>query len=228
MRVLVVEDYEPLRRSLVQGLTEAGCAVDATADGDEGLAYADSDVYDVIILDVMLPGTDGFEILRYLRRKQSASRVLMLTAKDTVRDRVHGLDLGADDYLVKPFAFDELVARVRALGRRRYEQASPVIEVADLRIDTTAKVVKRGDQIIELTAREFSILETLAYRANQVVSREDIWDRIYDFGLTRNSNVVDVYIGYLRRKLECYGGSRLIHTRRGMGYVLAAGDGDAR
>jgi DNA-binding response OmpR family regulator len=220
VRVLVIEDYPPLRRSLLRGLREAGYAVDAVADGEEGLAYVETGVYDVIVLDIMIPKMDGFTVLKRLRDKQSSSRVLVLTAKDTVADRVRGLDLGADDYLVKPFAFEELVARVRALQRRRYRQDSPTITIADLKVDTAARVVRRGSRRIELTAREYSILEVLAARIGQVVTRDEIWDRIYDFGAERNSNVVDVYIGYLRKKLETAGGSRLIHTRRGIGYVL--------
>lgn len=220
MRVLVIEDYHMLRRSLERGLREAGYAVDVAADGQAGLDFAETGIYDVIVLDIMLPKLDGFTILRELRHKQSSSRVLVLTARDTVSDRVHGLDLGADDYLVKPFAFEELLARVRALQRRKYKQTSPTIRVADLEIDTNARVVRRGSEKIDLTAREYSILEVLASRIGKVVTRSEIWNRIYDFGAERDSNVVDVYIGYLRKKLENGGRPRLIHTRRGMGYVL--------
>ena len=218
-----MEDYYPLRRSLERGLREAGYAVDVAADGDEGMAFAETEVYDVIILDIMLPKIDGFTILKRLRDQKSSSRILLLTAKDGIDDRVHGLDLGADDYLVKPFAFDELAARVRALQRRRYEQASPLIKIAELEIDTAARLVRLGGTRIELTSREYSILEILAVRQGQIVSRDEIWDRIYDFGAERNSNVVDVYIGYLRKKLERDGQARLIHTKRGLGYVLDGG-----
>ena len=217
----MVEDYEPLRTSIVRGLREAGHAVDGAADGEDGLEFAVSDVYDVIVLDVMLPKIDGFAILRRLRDKRIGSRVLILTAKDTVADRVNGLDLGADDYLVKPFAFEELVARVRALQRREYKKNSPLIEIGDLAIDTVARTVRRGGERVDLTAREYSILEVLAFRTGHIVTREEIWDRIYDFGAERNSNVVDVYIGYIRRKLENGGRPRLLHTKRGIGYVLA-------
>jgi DNA-binding response OmpR family regulator len=221
MRVLVVEDYPPLRRSLSRGLGEAGFAVDTAADGDEGLALARMGVYDVIILDVMLPKIDGFTILRRLRDSANPNRILLLTAKDTVADRVHGLDLGADDYLVKPFALEELIARVKALVRRKYRQSSPTVKVADLHVDTAARVVRRGDERIELTGREYSILEVLALRAGEIVTRDEIWSRVYDFAAETNSNVVDVYIGYIRKKLERGGRSRLIHTRRGIGYELA-------
>jgi DNA-binding response OmpR family regulator len=220
MRILVIEDYPPLRKSLERGLREAGYAVDTVADGEEGLLYGETGIYDVIILDIMLPGMDGYSILKEFREKQNESRVLVLTAKDTVSDRIRGLNLGADDYLVKPFAFEELVARVRALQRRKYQQKSPKITIADLEIDTASQIVRRGGRRVDLTMREYSILEVLAMRMGQVVTRDEIWDRIYDYGAERNSNVVDVYIGYLRRKLENNGKSRLIHTRRGAGYVL--------
>lgn len=201
MRILVVEDYEPLRRSLVRGLTEAGFAVDGVGNGEEGLNYATSVTYDVVVLDLMLPGSDGFEVIRGLRATNSESRILVLTARGSVDDRVRALDLGADDYLVKPFAFAELKARVRALQRRRYQQASPVIRVGELEIDTSARVVRRAGRAVDLTAREYSILEVLAAGRGRVISRDEILDRIYDFGAERNSNLVDVYIGYLRRKL---------------------------
>ena len=224
MRLLLVEDFPPLLRSMARGLREAGFAVDAVADGDEGLAFAETGTYDVIVLDVMLPGMNGFAILRRLREQRCPSRVLVLTAKDALQDRITGLDLGADDYLVKPFAFEELVARVRALVRRRYELSSPQVRVGNLEIDTVGRVVRRGGRVVDLTAREYGILEVLASRPGQVVTREEIGDRVYDFASERNSNVVDVYVGYLRRKLEQDGAARLIHTRRGLGYVLTEED----
>jgi DNA-binding response OmpR family regulator len=220
MRILIVEDYEPLRRSLVRGLREDGHAVDASGDGEEALGYAESSVYDVIVLDVMLPGLDGFQVLKRLRDQQCPSRVLILTAKDNVNDRVRGLDLGADDYLVKPFAFDELKARLRALERRAYRRTSPAIQVGALELDTTTRSVRIAGEPVELTAREYAILEILAVRKGEVVTRDQIATRIYDFNTDRDSNIVDVYIGYLRKKLERGGQPRLIHTRRGFGYVL--------
>ena len=220
MKLLVVEDYEPLRRSLVRGLREAGYAVDSAPDGEEAMNYAESTTYDVIVLDLMLPKIDGFTVLQRLRERECTSRVLVLTAKDDIDDRVRGLDLGADDYLIKPFAFEELLARVRALQRRKYRQSSPVIKIDDLEIDTSARIVRIQGETVVLTAREYSILEVLAVRRGQVVTREEIWDRIYDFAAERNSNVVDVYIGYLRKKLYRAGRPSLIRTRRGMGYVL--------
>ena len=224
MRLLLVEDYPPLRRSIAKGLREAGYAVDATGDGEEGLWYASSGEHDVIVLDLMLPKVDGLTILRRLREKGSPAHVLILTAKDTVDDRVRGLELGADDYLVKPFAFDELLARVRALVRRKYEAKSPVIAVGDLEMDTRARAVRRGGRAIGLTAREYALLEFLALRAGQVVTRTDIWEHVYDFAAEPNSNVIDVYVARLRKKLELDGRPPLIHTRRGIGYVLGGPD----
>ncbi len=220
MRLLIVEDYRPLQQSLTKGLREAGFAVDTTRDGQEGLWYAMGNDYDVIILDLMLPGIDGLEILKRLRAKGRQSHILILTAKDTLEDRVTGLDLGADDYLVKPFAFKELLARVRALLRRSYRQKNPRIKVKDLRIDLTTQRVWRGRQEIALTPREYGLLEYLAMRAAETVSRTDIWEHVYEFNSAASSNVVDVYIGYLRKKIEQAGKPLLIHTVRGRGYFL--------
>jgi len=207
MRILVIEDYRPLRQSLSKGLREAGYAVDATGDGEEGLWYATGSEYDVVVLDLMLPGVDGLQILKAIRSRGRSSHVLILTAKDTVEDRVHGLDCGADDYLVKPFAFAELLARIRA---------------QDLRIDLTTQRLWRGQQEIMLTPREYALLEYLAMRAGEIVSRTDIWEHVYEFHSTASSNVVDVYIGYLRKKIEDSDRPRLIHTIRGRGYLLGA------
>jgi len=222
MRLLVVEDYRPLRESLAKGLRETGFAVDATGDGKEGLWYAMGNEYDVIILDLMLPGMNGLEILKKVRSEDQKACVLILTAKDTVQDRVAGLDLGADDYLVKPFAFEELLARIRALLRRGYQEKSPCVEIDDLRIDLAAQRVWRGPEEIQLTPREYALLEYLAMRAGQTVSRMDIWEHVYEFNSSASSNVVDVYIGYLRKKIERADKSALIHTSRGRGYMLGA------
>ena len=220
MRVLVVEDYPPLRKSLARGLIEAGFAVDATGDGEEGLWYARTGDYDVIVLDLMLPKVDGLTILRRLRDQGDAVHILILTAKDTVDDRVRGLDLGADDYLVKPFAFEELLARVRALIRRKYETKSSVIRVGDLEVDTRSHTARRGGKEVELTAREYCLLEFLALRAGQIVTRTEIWEHVYDFAAEADSNVIDVYVARIRKKLEQDGQGRLIYTRRGIGYLL--------
>lgn len=220
MRVLLIEDYAPLRKSVAKGLREAGFAVDATGDGKEGLWHAMGSEYDAIILDIMLPGMDGLSILKKLRSRGRRTHVLILTARDTLADKVRGLDLGADDYLVKPFAFEELLARVHALVRREYRQKSPTLRVGDLRIDTSACRVWRGRQELHLTPREYTLLEYLAMRAGQAVSRTDIWEHVYEFDSDAASNVVDVYIGYLRRKIDRPGRPSLIRTVRGRGYAL--------
>ncbi len=220
MRILLVEDYTPLRESVAQALEEAGFAVDASGDGEEGLWHARSGAHDAIVLDIGLPKRDGITLLKQLREAGRRTPVLLLTAKDTVADRVAGLDHGADDYLVKPFALEELLARVRALVRRKYDTKDPILRVQDLEVNTARHLVHRGGEKILLTAREYTLLEFLAHRAGEVVSRTDIWEHVYDFQSAVESNVVDVYIGYLRKKIERPGRPRLIHTRRGQGYVL--------
>ena len=220
MRLLVVEDYKPLQQSIVKGLREFGFAVDVTGDGEEGLWYAKSNEYDVIILDIMLPGLDGLSILKQLRNTGNKTHILILTAKDTLEDKVKGLDFGADDYLVKPFAFEELLARLRALIRRHYQQKHACITIEDIKIDLNKQQVYRKNQPVILTPREYALLEYLAVRAGQIVTRTDIWEHVYDFNSSATSNVVDVYIGYLRKKLEKQGKPALIHTIRGRGYML--------
>jgi DNA-binding response OmpR family regulator len=185
-----------------------------------GLWYGKSNEYDVIILDLMLPRLDGLAVLRRLRVAGSKAQVLILTARDGVGDRVKGLDAGADDYLVKPFAFEELAARVRALVRRAYNTKSSLIEVGDLRIDTVSQRVWRGSEAIVLTSREYGLLEYLARRSGEIVSRTDIWEHVYEFDSTAQSNVVDVYVGHLRRKTDRPGLPSLIHTIWGRGYMF--------
>jgi DNA-binding response OmpR family regulator len=220
MRVLLVEDYPPLQKSIAKGLRGAGFAVDATGNGEDGLWYARSNDYDAIVLDLMLPGIDGLTILRTLRAERRDTHVLVLTAKDTVPDRVVGLNAGADDYLVKPFAFEELLARVQALARRRYRQKSPEITVGTLRIDTVSRRAWRGTSELQLTSREYALLEYLLQRQGHTVSRSEIWEHLYDFADRNTSNVVDVYVGYLRRKIDEPGRPSLIRTVRGRGYIL--------
>jgi DNA-binding response OmpR family regulator len=222
MRVLVAEDHATLARSIADGLRDEGYAVDLTFDGEEALHLARSNPYDAILLDILLPHRDGWSILTELRRAGNKTPVLCLTARDAVEDRVRGLNLGADDYLVKPFAWDELAARVRAAIRRGHGHKSTVLVIGDLEIDLARKAVRRGGRSIELSAREFSLLEYLAHREGQVVSRSEIWEHLYDQHDEATSNVVDVYIGYLRNKIDRGFETRLIHTRRGMGYVLTA------
>jgi len=224
MRVLLVEDYQPLARALAQGLREAGYAVDATADGRQGLALAGANGYDALVLDVMVPELDGLAILRRVRAAGSSAAVVIITARDQVADRIAGLDLGADDYLVKPFALDELLARLRAVIRRRYQATTNVLALGDLVIDSASRAVKRAGKPVPLSAREFALLEYLALRRGQIVTRTEIWEHVYDFAAEPSSNVVDVYVGYLRRKLgdgaPGTGTRRLIRTHRGLGYSL--------
>ncbi len=224
MRILVVEDYEPLAKSMIQGLREAGYAVDRAANGDEALALAAAGSYDALVLDLMIPGIDGMTVLRHLRQGGSATPILVVTARDQVPDRIGGLDAGADDYLVKPFAFDELLARLRSVIRRRYRASANVLLVADLEIDLAGRTTKRGGQPIALSAREFALLEYLVLRRGQIVTRAEVWEHVYDFASEPSSNVIDVYVGYLRRKLGDGedGAARLIRTHRGLGYSLDA------
>jgi two-component system, OmpR family, copper resistance phosphate regulon response regulator CusR len=221
MRVLVVEDEARVRSFVKRGLREAGFAVDDTESGEEGLQLALMHTYDAVVLDLMLPGRSGLEIVAELRRSGCATPVLILTAREGVQDRVRGLDAGADDYLPKPFAFEELLARLRALMRRGTAQAS-VIEIADLRVDLLARKVQRQGVKIDLTQKEFALLEYLARHSGQVVTRTMIAEHVWDMNFDSFTNVIDVYIRYLRRKIDDPFEPKLIHTRRGVGYVLAA------
>ncbi len=224
MRVLLIEDNRTLVRALRQGLEEEGYAVDIAYDGEEGGFKAGTVEYDAIILDLMLPKIDGLALLQQWRIKGITSHVLVLTAKGTLEDKVKGLDLGADDYLTKPFELDELLARLRALVRRVHHVKSPVLRLFDLEIDTAAHTVKRGGQAIHLTPREYSLLEFLAYHKGKVVTRTMIWEHLYDEHDESTSNVVDVYIRYLRNKVDKGFAPSLILTRWGEGYMLRAED----
>jgi len=222
MRLLIVEDERKTGDYIRQGLSEAGFVVDLVRSGPDGLHRAVTEDYDLIVLDINLPGMDGWTVLRSLRRRGGDSAVLCLTARDGVEDRVRGLDLGADDYMVKPFAWAELVARVRCLVRRGHGKRSATLRIDDLEIDMARKAVSRDGRRIQLSAREYALLEYLALRQGEVVSRSDIWAHLYDQNDEAESNVVDVYIGYLRSKLDRNAPRKLIHTRRGLGYVLSA------
>lgn len=222
MRVLLVEDHKPLVRALRQGLEEEGYAVDVALDGEEADYKASSVEYDVVILDIMLPKVDGLTLLSKWRKNGKKSHVLMLTARDQLDDRVKGLDTGADDYLTKPFELEELLARVRALVRRGHYVKDPVLKVFDLEIDTSARTVRRGGQPIHLTPREYGLLEFLAYHRGKVVTRTMIWEHLYDEHDESTSNVVDVYIRYLRNKIDKGYDPPLILTRWGEGYMLRA------
>ncbi len=222
MKLLVIEDSERLRRSLGHGLRRAGFAVDLTPDGREGLAYAEINDYDVIVLDLMLPGMDGLTLLRTLRQKGGKTHVLILSAKDQVQDRILGLELGADDYLVKPFAFEELCARIRALIRRRYETKSPSIHLGEVEIDMARQAVLVHGEPVALTPTEYALLELLALRRGRVVTREQILDRLYESEDEVASNVVEVLVCSLRKKIQPAGAPPVIVTRRGRGYLIEA------
>ncbi len=220
MRLLLVEDSQRLQMSIGKALRKSGYAVDTSGDGEEGLWLAESNDYDAIVLDIMLPKLDGLEVLRRLRQKGRLTPVLLLTAKDTIEDRVTGLQTGADDYLVKPFALQELLARVQALCRRQYGNKTNRIVVADLEIDLTARQARRAGQPLELTSREYMLLEYLALRRGQIVTRSEIEGHIYNESADLMSNAVDSAICGLRKKLEPDGGPQLIQTKRGLGYTL--------
>lgn len=221
MRGLLIEDFSPLRESILERLQEEGYVMDSTGTGSEGLWFATNHPYDFIILDIMLPELDGLAILEKLRSLPKLTPVLMISARDTVDQRIEGLDTGADDYLTKPFALNELSARVRALTRRQYGQGSTIVRIGDLRIDTTLRKVSRSGSDIALTPREYRLLNYLAHRAGQPVSRSDIWEHVYEDLEGGNSNSVDVYIAHLRRKLNAGGKPDLISTRRGYGYLIS-------
>lgn len=222
MRVLVVEDEHKIAAFIKRGLEENAYAVDVAYDGDEGYEWARNFPYDIIILDVMLPKMDGITLCKRLRADGNTAAILMLTAKDEVDDRVAGLDAGADDYLVKPFAFRELLARLRALRRRNSEQRTTQLQVGDLTLDLVTHQASRNGQTIDLTAKEFALLELLMRHPNQVLSRTVIAEHVWDYDFYSQSNIVDVYIRYLRKKIDEPFDSKLIQTVRGAGYRLAA------
>ncbi|WP_269524329.1 response regulator transcription factor [Coraliomargarita parva] len=215
MRILVIEDDPGLRHSLGATMKDAGFAVDLAADGEEGLYKASEDIYDVVILDVMMPKLDGWQVLERLRPEHSTP-VLMLTARDTVPDRIKGLNAGADDYLVKPFDSDELVARLRALIRRTSGQTQSALHLGDILLDTAARTVSKRDKTIELTAREYSLFEYLALHKGEVISRTILYERLFDETDNSFSNLLDVHVSNLRKKL----GTDIIKTRRGHGYCI--------
>jgi two-component system, OmpR family, response regulator len=222
VRVLLVEDEEKLGRLLGRGLREEGYAVDVAGAGEDALWMAHAVDYDAIVLDVMLPGVDGFEVCRRLREGHVWSPVLMLTARDAVDDRVDGLDAGADDYLTKPFSFDELLARLRAVTRRVPVARPPVLTVGDLRLDPAERRVWRGDDEVDLSAKEFSLLELFMRRPGVALTRAQLLDGAWDIAFERRSNVVDVYVRYLREKIDRPFGCDSIETVRGVGYRIRA------
>ncbi|MBA2567908.1 MAG: response regulator transcription factor [Actinobacteria bacterium] len=218
MRVLVVEDDVKMASLLRRGLLEEGLSADVARTGDDALWMAEATEYDAIVLDVMLPGLDGFEVCRRLRESGRWSPVLMLTARDAVEDRVAGLDAGADDYLTKPFSFAELLARLRALARRPALERPTVLEAGDLRLDPATRQAWRGETEIELSAKEFALLETFMRRPGAVLSRYQLLEHCWDYGYENRSNVVDVYVRYLREKIDRPFGRSSLETVRGVGY----------
>lgn len=220
MRILLAEDEDDLREVTVKRLKTEGFGVDGCRDGQEALEYLDAADYNLVILDIMMPRLDGLSVLRKLRSGGNPVPVLLLTAKDAVSDRVQGLDAGADDYLTKPYAFEELMARIRALVRRNSTEKSDVLTVGDLSLELSTKRVMRGGKEILLSAKEFGLLETLIRYKGQVLSRAQLENQVWDFGFEGSSNIVDVYIRYLRRKVDDPFEKKLIHTIRGAGYVL--------
>jgi len=220
MKVLLIEDSERLQRSLEHGLRHSGFAVDVVGDGEEGLAFARHGTYDVIVLDLMLPRMDGLTVLRRLREAGSEVHVLILSARDQVEQRIEGLQLGADDYLTKPFAFEELVARLRALVRRKFVAKNPLRRVGDLEIDTSRRTVAFDRQELDLTRNEYSVLEYLVARAGRVVSKGELLDHLYAGDAHASENAVEVLVHQLRRKLQAASAGDVIRTRRGHGYLV--------
>jgi DNA-binding response OmpR family regulator len=223
MRILVIEDEHKIANAIKQGLVQENYAVDTEYDSDGGLGAALSENYDVMVIDRMLPGsTDGLEITRQVRRSGIHTPILLLTAKDQIKDRVEGLNAGADDYLIKPFSFEELLARLRALMRRPARTQSNTIKVGDLSLDTIGYKVERAGRPIDLSAKEFALLEYMMRNAGRVLSKENIISHVWDFDADILPNTVEVYIGYLRNKIDKPFGKPLLHTNRGFGYILGA------
>jgi heavy metal response regulator len=223
MRLLVVEDEKKVASFVRKGLEEEGYAVDVAVDGEIGLELALDQVHDLIVLDIHLPRMNGLRVLQELRRKKVKTPVLLLTVRATIEDKVLGLDAGADDYLTKPFAFQELVARVRALLRRRAEAEPPVLQIADLVLDPARRTVFRGGEKIELTAKEYTLLDYLMRNPGRVLTRTLIGEHVWDYDFDTSTNVIDVYVNYLRKKIDAGRETKLIHTVRGVGYMLKAG-----
>ena len=220
MRLLLAEDEKSLARAVSTILQKNNYSVDVVDNGLDVLDYADAAEYDCIILDIMMPKADGFAVLKHLRDAGKATPVLFLTARDAVSDRVKGLDMGANDYLVKPFSFDELKARIRAMTRVTSGAGSSVLQLGDLEMDLAAHMVRRGNRVIDLSAKEYALLEYMMHNTGVVLSREKIEDHIWNFDYEGGTNVVDVYISYLRKKIDSGFDRKLIHTVRGSGYVL--------
>ncbi len=222
MRILFAEDEPDLNRIVTKKLTEAGYSVDSCLNGDDALYYLQSTDYDAAVLDIMMPGLSGIEVVRAIRAEKNTVPVLFLTARDSVRDRVYGLDVGADDYLIKPFSFEELLARIRVMIRNGGSRTGSVLEAGDLLLDTSSRRVTRAGKEIDLSAREFSLLEYMMHNPGTALTREKIEDHMWNYDYEGGTNVVDVYISHLRRKIDDGFEQKLIRTVRGVGYMLCA------
>lgn len=221
MKILVVEDEKDLNKIITKYLKKSNYSVDSAYDGEEALDYINVGEYDVIILDIMMPKMNGYDFIKKIRQDKNNVAVLMLTAKDSLEDKVKGLDLGADDYLVKPFEFDELLARIRAMLRRNYrESATSTLVIGDVELDTVKKSVTKNGNIIELTAKEYEVLEYLLRNKNHILSREQIREHVWDFDYEGESNIIDVLIKNIRRKIDDNKEGSIIQTKRGAGYVI--------
>ena len=220
MRILIAEDERDMNNIIKKKLTSEGYGTDSCFDGEEALSFIEATDYDVVILDVMMPKLDGFSVVSKMRAQGIKTPVIFLTARDTVADRVNGLDIGANDYLIKPFSFEELMARIRVMTRQSVGKTTNILSVADLSIDCSAHIVKRGDSIISLSAKEYTILEYMMHNAGIVLSREKLENHIWSYDYEGASNIIDVYIRYLRKKIDDDHDVKLIHTVRGCGYVM--------
>ena len=220
MKILLVEDEIDLNNIVTKYLKKNGYSVDSVFDGEEALDYLKYGEYDLVILDIMLPKINGFEVIKELRNKGNHTSVLMLTARDSADDKVKGLDLGADDYLVKPFDFNELLARMRAVVRRKYGNSSNNLTIGDLVLDTSKKSITRGEKEIELTGKEYEVLEYLMQNKNRILSREQIKQHVWDYNYEGDSNIIDVLIKNIRKKIDVEDGKQIIYTKRGLGYVI--------
>lgn len=220
MKILLAEDEVDLNNVVTRYLKKNGYSVDSVLDGEEALDYLEYSEYDLVILDIMMPKVDGFEVIKKLRDKGNHTSILMLTARDNADDKVKGLDLGADDYIVKPFDFNELLARIRAVVRRKYGNSSNKLVIGDLILDTSEKSVTRAGKQIELTGKEYEVLEYLMQSKNRILSREQIKEHVWDFDYEGDSNIIDVLIKNIRKKIDVEAGEQIIYTKRGLGYVI--------
>lgn len=220
MKILLAEDEVDLNNVVTRYLKKNGYSVDSVLDGEEALDYLEYSEYDLVILDIMMPKVDGFEVIKKLRDKGNHTSVLMLTARDSADDKVKGLDLGADDYIVKPFDFNELMARIRAVVRRKYGNSSNKLVIGDLILDTSEKSVTRAGRQIELTGKEYEVLEYLMQSKNRILSRDQIKEHVWDFDYEGDSNIIDVLIKNIRKKIDIEDGKQIIYTKRGLGYII--------